>query len=78
MNIEFKNNERNERGFLYSVEFPQASSACQISFWYVFNGGNSPLSVSLLIDDEVEAVIFFLSTNGNYTAWQFTNIETGI
>ena len=77
MNIEYKDIGRNELGLLYSVEFPQASATCEMSFWFVFNGGNSPISASLIIDDEVEAIVFFLSTTGSFTTWQYGNFTIG-
>ena len=70
MNIEYQESDRLERGLLYSVEFPQASSTCEISFWPILRGGNSPLTASLLIDDEVEAVVFILQVSGNFSSWQ--------
>ena len=68
MNVEYINNGNLVPGLLYSVAFPQASSTCEISFWYVPRGGRSPLTVSLIIDDEVEATLFYFQTSGNYSS----------
>ena len=77
MNVEYINNGNLVPGLLYSVEFPQASSTCEISFWYVPRGGRSPLTVSLIIDDEVEATLFYFQTSGNYSTWQSGFIDLG-
>ena len=77
MNVEYQNSVRNDPAFLYSVEFPPASSTCEISFWFVPRGGRSPLTVSLVIDDEVEAVLFYFQTSGNYSTWLSGIIDLG-
>ena len=62
---------------LYSVEFPQASSSCQIKFWYVVRGGQCQLSASLFINGQKEALLYKLNSDANITTWVQANIDLG-
>ena len=63
---------------LYSVEYPQASSTCQIKFWYVVRGGQCELSASLFIKEEREALLYRFNSNANISTWVQVNIDLGI
>ena len=62
---------------LFSVEFPQASSTCQIKFWYVVRGGQCELSASLFIKGEREALLYRFNSNANISTWVLVNIDLG-
>lgn len=64
-------------GLLYSVEFPQASSTCQLSFWHVNYGGQSPITTSLTSNGIKEGLLYRFDSNGNSTSWRFASVDLG-
>jgi hypothetical protein len=77
VNLETREADSSDPAMLYSVEFPQASSSCQIKFWYVIRGGLCELNASLIIKEERQALLYRLRSSSNITTWAFANIDLG-
>ena len=77
MNIEYRGSGLITPAQLYSVEFPQASSTCQLKFWHVNYGGQSPVASYLSANGVREALLYRYDTNGNSTSWKFASVDLG-
>lgn len=77
MNVGIGNGLSNTPATLMSVEFPQASSTCQIKFWYFYFGGTGSINASLYIDEEKEVTLFKRRANENLIEWKQGVISLG-